>query len=138
MSNAPLGYDTTPTRRPTVADTVPEDVPPPDDVIKTAKDALALFSGDLSDYGITCILLDRARSLSPTPPSREWRTIDSAPRDGTRVLVYAPGHLLMLASFEAWKTIHAAGPWWWSNGSIITPEPTHWMPLPSPPVEGVV
>lgn len=80
-------------------------------------------------------------AASPSPPALDgagregWQPIETAPKDGTRVLLAAPGHLTMIGSFEAWKTIHAAGPWWWSNGSMITPDPTHWQPLPAPPKE---
>lgn len=123
-----------------MADTVPEDVPPPDDVIKTAKDALALFSGDLSDYGITCILLDRARSLSSTPPSREWRTwaggkdADDVPPG---VDPWGPVEYRLRNGEEAERM--ATSIFWHHTGepddvvAYRLPEP-----LPSPPVEGAV
>jgi hypothetical protein len=61
-----------------------------------------------------------------------WQDIATAPMDGTRVLLSAPGHLTMIGAFLKDRTIHAAGPWWWSNGATIAPGPTHWQPLPPP------
>lgn len=72
----------------------------------------------------------------------EWRTIDSAPRDGTRILLYIPS----CGSYVSSKV--AAGRWnardsrpYFTNdrermdGVVFTRKnkPTHWMPLPEPP-----
>lgn len=60
----------------------------------------------------------------------EWQTIDTAPKDGSRILLS-----------RNWKESMAVC--WWSEideewipvaGSIFT-DATHWMPLPSPPSE---
>jgi hypothetical protein len=67
----------------------------------------------------------------------EWQPIETAPRDGTDVLVYVPKphwHYPPPATpgvFEAW---YGYGKWKIDtddNGTWV--EPTHWMPLPSPP-----
>ena len=56
-----------------------------------------------------------------------WRPIAEAPRDGTRVLGYFPNieagyhDTAYLGRFETW----ASRDW--------PAQPTHWMPLPSPP-----
>ena len=75
-----------------------------------------------------------------------WQPMDTAPRDGTHILVYSP----------LWMPTHAAVTWWclnlltgkkseatrapmvadyWTNGRgfRLDCEPTHWMPLPAPP-----
>jgi hypothetical protein len=57
-----------------------------------------------------------------------WRPIESAPRDGTRVLLVGrwitlPGHSGIVIGHWAER--------WWSGGVPI--EPSHYMPLPKPP-----
>ena len=63
-----------------------------------------------------------------------WQPIETAPRDGTHILV-----LMEDAVIEAWW--HGSGEW---NAVIVSShgcgccsrendEPTHWMPLPAKP-----
>jgi hypothetical protein len=57
-----------------------------------------------------------------------WMPIETAPKDGTRILAAAPGHLTMIASWSGHGRYF--GPAWYSNNVAITPSPTHWLPLP--------
>lgn len=64
----------------------------------------------------------------------EWMPIETAPKDGTRLLVFVPPY----GSFTAHNTfILLGGPKedrWRVSGLINREaEPTHWMPLPPPP-----
>lgn len=59
-----------------------------------------------------------------------WQPIESAPKDGTEILLYCP-------TSEVFVGIYCAG---WGRGWAPrfyddTPDfiPTHWMPLPDPP-----
>lgn len=90
----------------------------------------------------------------------EWQPIETAPKDGTRILIFVPGNA---AEFEHYDGIHAArfeaemmhpetktgrgilpelnGMWvaggeLWSDSVLefAYEQPTHWMPLPEPPV----
>ena len=81
----------------------------------------------------------------------EWQPIETAPKDGTGVLVhnnYAPG--LASGKSESCDDINTVVAAWWANeddkengewmcymDSPCEPEcpfePTHWMPLPEPP-----
>jgi hypothetical protein len=57
-----------------------------------------------------------------------WRPIETAPKDGTEVLVYVHrrmGPLFMGAT-------NSTGKQWWSR-NLGDVKPTHWMPLPAPP-----
>ena len=64
----------------------------------------------------------------------EWQNIETAPKDGTRILGY--GASVGVASFVWCKTYGA----WWSDPNDATEhdpedhELTHWMPLPPFPV----
>lgn len=59
----------------------------------------------------------------------EWQPIETAPRDGSKVLAYDPG----------WCGGTMAIARWWDGefrtGNLPGEEmyPTHWMPLPPPP-----
>lgn len=69
-------------------------------------------------------------------PREEWRPIESAPKDGTRVQLYrtrnyAPGVLVHDVEIGS----YVAGDWEDAHGGLID-QPTHWRPLPPPP-EGV-
>jgi len=63
-------------------------------------------------------------------PSVEWRTIDSAPRNGEPVTIYVPIHQPDRRILTAYWT--DAG-WVICSGSIVTGKPTHWKPLDAPP-----
>lgn len=56
-----------------------------------------------------------------------WQPIETAPRDGTRVLTFRRDFSESYA--VAW---FGRGGWIPVNGSAW-PEPTHWAPLPEPP-----
>lgn len=65
--------------------------------------------------------------------SGSWRDIDSAPRDGTAILVFAPGRS------DRWEgglgDLICRCAWHPEAGFCVCElrEPTHWQPLPPPP-----
>lgn len=75
-----------------------------------------------------------------------WRPIETAPKDGTRILVWTTtdndvdrqyvdevcdGDNFACAQVSSWEGMpDSAGSWW--NKELIG-EPTHWMPLPGAP-----
>jgi hypothetical protein len=74
----------------------------------------------------------------------EWQPIETAPKDGTEVLLFYPryrqgifiGHFDVSVHMSHGKETYRSEKWW--NGGYggmfgKEPEPTHWMPLPSPP-----
>lgn len=57
-----------------------------------------------------------------------WRPIETAPKDGTEVLVYVPRRL---GAIYAAASNPTGNQWWARNMGDL--RPTHWMPLPTPP-----
>lgn len=65
-----------------------------------------------------------------------WQPIESAPRDGTVILLHGPSETYPFPAIGQWHSIHkfwvdAYNPETDAFGQI-----THWQPLPSPPSEG--
>lgn len=56
---------------------------------------------------------------------RTWQPIQTAPKDGTEILLYAGG-----SGIGQWDDMLG----WWSEGNFMN-NPTHWMPLPTDPME---
>lgn len=58
----------------------------------------------------------------------EMRTIESAPKDGTRILAFEGGR-------GGWRVVFWRGSWnaWQSDPGQYPSTPTHWMPLPEKP-----
>ena len=66
----------------------------------------------------------------------KWRTIDSAPTDGTPILAfarnaeYASDTYFGVAEWaEAQPALSSVAGWFWP----FAIRPTHWMPIPAPP-----
>lgn len=95
--------------------------------------------------------------LSDYEKLTDWKPIETAPKDGTRILAYFPGNddpelffkpMIAVASWRElsptvnWELVDEDQELW--RRSITTPaffesddsmvqNPTHWMPLPNPP-----
>ena len=61
----------------------------------------------------------------------EWMTIDSAPKDGTEIIVLIRPKVIRLGWYFA-PSSRTFG-WCDENGKRIKPTHWTWMPLPSPP-----
>lgn len=77
--------------------------------------------------------------VSP-PHGGEWRTMESAPKDGTLVHLWfsdkRPPHQLQVMSWRTKDVAFQDEPlttWWNRYGLRSEHEPTHWHPLPPPP-----
>jgi hypothetical protein len=68
------------------------------------------------------------------PGSTDWRPIDSAPRDGTEVLLYGrterDGRFFAPDCNVGWWDEENLGGW---QARDLPIDPTHWAPLPQPP-----
>jgi hypothetical protein len=61
----------------------------------------------------------------------KWHPIATAPRDGTRVLIFSPSHGVCSSYlvYGYWQNL----PCLFMQDEPTAADPTHWMPLPEPP-----
>lgn len=88
-----------------------------------------------------------ASAIQAVPRSRmsEWQPIKTAPRDGTRIILYQAGEGVDFAvwedtSYETWERISetqkelvSITEGHWESSILSMWAPTHWMPRPKPP-----
>lgn len=64
----------------------------------------------------------------------EWQPIETAPKDGTPILVACPYSSGVAVENVRWIDRPRARGWRFHNyGPALGVQPTHWMPLPEPP-----
>lgn len=66
----------------------------------------------------------------------KWQPIETAPKDGTAILIWQPDKKKGLSQDD---NRYAIGYWrvaegGWGNRNSAEVNPSHWMPLPEPPV----
>lgn len=66
-----------------------------------------------------------------------WQTIETAPRDGTAILVFNDDGRIYQAEWDGRWRFAAADQHGCGCCSGIDDRPTHWMPLPEPPKDEV-
>lgn len=70
----------------------------------------------------------------------EWQDIETAPKDGTRILIVVSGSYVMEASWHSdWYGDDTISGFMGANldeeyGSFV--QASHWQPLPPPPIKG--
>lgn len=84
--------------------------------------------------------VDQAKAaIAAMQPAPQWKWIGSAPRNGTCVLLWIPaedGRHAYIAS--GWYESGVFDNRWYAapDENPLSPQPTHWMPLPTPPAGG--
>jgi hypothetical protein len=73
--------------------------------------------------------LAKADQIIALLPKDEWRTMESAPRDGTAVLISEAGDFI--PEIARWH-VDLVG-WMNEYSDRVSLSPTHWRPLPAPP-----
>ena len=61
-----------------------------------------------------------------------WQDISTAPKDGTGVNIYIPANRPERRVLSGYLADN--GEWWIMPGSLVVGKPSHWRPLPTPPV----
>ena len=72
-----------------------------------------------------------------------WQPIETAPKDGTRIMVYCPRlGVNCSANWNDDKYARKPRPYWthmgeylWGKTMVREDQPTHWMPMPEAPAE---
>ena len=66
----------------------------------------------------------------------EWLPIETAPKDGTLILLLW-GRNLYISKWEfgGWVSYHGIHPLYDEDGELYRPDASHWRPLPEPPKE---
>ena len=63
-----------------------------------------------------------------------WQLIETARKDGTQVMIYAPDEqVLKRVQVVAWQDLDFECDGWYPVNGPRVERPTHWMPLPAPP-----
>jgi hypothetical protein len=69
--------------------------------------------------------VEKLADLLRSRPADPWRPISTAPRDGTRVLLWDEQGVELIGSYRPGSR------WYTDRGDVV--KPTGWMPLPPPP-----
>ncbi|GBQ36102.1 DUF551 domain-containing protein [Acetobacter fabarum] len=74
-----------------------------------------------------CAFVDDAKAALAAAGAAAWRPIETAPKDGSLILVTVKHIGCDVVSFwgTGWRET--------TNGLMLRDEPTHWQPLPTPP-----
>lgn len=93
--------------------------------------------GGSSSTETAASLADGKLTAGEAQQKSDWRTIDSAPRDGTDLLLYGKcehdGRAYAADRNVGWCCEESPTGW---MGRDLPIRPTHWMPLPPPPARG--
>jgi len=98
------------------------------------------------------VLIQEITRLRAELAARDWQPIETAPKDGTRIIICSNG---MVFEGKVWKFYETEKNWigeviWWDSGWYMDQvegwmvancdeeygvllEASHWMPLPPPP-----
>ena len=124
----------------------------PDEIMKAAREIACAYFPDFAHGGLRAGRFDTTRTIqaiaralmaadeAATKRASQWQPIETAPKDGTLLLLIVSGYEPAVGRFyqsrEVWdyhdpeylavreRAEISFGPW----------RPTHWMPLPAPPI----
>jgi len=89
-------------------------------------------------HRMASVAIEASLASSSSDRGQEWQPIETAPKDGTFVLVYAPNVGEPRVTVGSWdREPDEEGGQRWRDDLFAwdTIEPTHWKTLPEPPAE---
>lgn len=94
---------------------------------------------ELGEVVVTCgtaaVALEALSSSAPVNSPLGWQPIESAPKDGSEIVLRVPVMRPQSAAIGRWfdfgQVIHGVTGYWTAHATQV--EPTHWMPLPPAP-----
>lgn len=105
----------------------------PEDIMQAARDLVGDYL-DISDRRNAQLAKFVAKAILAERQRDQWQPIETAPKDGTIILV-ALHEWNDPANRHVFEVVSWAGDCWSSEAYPIYP-PTHWMPLPAAPKGG--
>jgi hypothetical protein len=96
---------------------------------KALEEAIVVFDG-MNDDEIDVELLPRLRAAAQPRVEQEWQPIETAPKDGTQILAYWDSGMMTCTDITLWYEGKWSDP---ECTEVEYADPTHWMPLPTPP-----
>jgi hypothetical protein len=85
--------------------------------------------GSVKDYASKVKALESQLSVAQGRAIADWQDISTAPKDGSEVLLFAMGDM----GICYWRDDKVMTGWTWGLEKRFL-NPTHWQPLPMPPV----
>ncbi len=80
-------------------------------------------------------------ALSEPQAAQDWQPIETAPKDGTTIIAYSPGGTYQngiaypaCVGTAYWRNADTLNPGMWCGPYNPRGYPTHWQPMPAPPV----
>ncbi len=112
----------------------------PEDVMKAAREAIAQdgwgIDGDLAYcYFVIAVIdiLPIARAIMAERERDKWQPIETAPKDGTHIILPRFGDEYFEVAGGEWRLNPKAGEDGLNGFEAWISNPTHWMPIPTPP-----
>ena len=79
------------------------------------------------------IVGDLSSAIAALQQPSGWQPIETAPRDGTRILLCSQGGAVWMGHWVGVSGVHRINGWTRYNSVDIDWSPHYWMPLPNPP-----
>jgi len=71
------------------------------------------------------------RRITELEQAQAWQPIETAPKDGTAILLYAPSEVGRGRTVWPGCYVESYAEWLQIGGGFV--DPTHWRPMPDPP-----